>query len=238
MVRESGGFVPEAAEAKKIIAQEMKTEEELIQYFIVFFKNDPGIANDEEKITMLARILAKQTLELAALGADVPHYFGAYDKDKVVGVGKLVILKDKNKHKYGYLSELIVSKEHRGKEVSKFLTDARMGCARENGCEYLGTDVLIDNPVGLVTKFKDGFILTDCKLSDGLFVLSKKINGQEDFDRHNGPVGELKEILFTDLSAIENYVKQGWSGIDVKNIGNVRDNSPDNWLLILEKSSK
>ncbi|MCX6780128.1 MAG: GNAT family N-acetyltransferase [Candidatus Magasanikbacteria bacterium] len=237
MNREASGFGIEMTETKKIIAQELKTEEELVQYFLVLIKNDPNITASEDKVPLLAQIMAKQNLQLSKLNNNAPHFFGAYEGDKMVGIGRLYIDQDKNKNKFGFLSGLVVESEYRGKDASKFLTDARMQCAQANGCEYVQTDVVVDNPTGLLTKFKDGFILTDCKGGEGLFFLSKKINALEDFDRHSGPVGELKQIPLGDTSAIEIALKQSWAGIDIKNIGNPKDASPENWILILEKST-
>ena len=119
--------------------------------------------------------------------------------------------------------------------MAKSLTDARIKSALENGCDQVVTEVFYDNPLGLVTKFKDGFGLTNYSFGTGLFTLSKRINGQENFDRKNS-VGELKELSLADLDSIEDLTRKGWIGIDIRNLGDIKDNNPVNWVLIFEKS--
>jgi len=152
----------------------------------------------------------------------------------MVGIGQLGII-DRKGERYGYLSTLEVEPRYRGQGVAKSLTDARIKSALENGCDQVVTEVFYDNPLGLVTKFKDGFGLTNYSFGTGLFTLSKRINGQENFDRKNS-VGELKELSLADLDSIEDLTRKGWIGIDIRNLGDIKDNNPVNWVLIFEKS--
>lgn len=233
-MREIGGFGAEVAEARKFTAQELKTEEEFIQYFLFLLKDDPGLAANSETALSLAQTLAKQQIEFQTNHINQPASFAAYDGDKIVGIGQLIVQNNKR----GFLVGLNVDPQFRGQGVSKSLTDARIDCAKKIGCDYVDTNVASDNPLGLVTKFRDGFILTGYNIAEVCFILSKKINAEEDFDKHNGPLGELKEVSLADIASIENYTRQGWAGIDIKNIGNTKDDSPENWLLILEKVKK
>lgn len=215
-------------ETKKYSAKELKDEQELVKYFLLIFGFDV-IDRDEQRELSLAKTLAKQAMSRN----ENTHLFGTYEGDKMIGIGQLGIIEKKG-NKYGYLSALNVEPRYRGRGVSQSLTEARIKCALENGCDYIVTDVFYDNPLGLVTKFKDGFGLTGYNFSSGLFTLSKRINGKENFDR-NDNLGKLKELPLTDLDSIEDLTKKGWVGIDIKNIGDVKDSHPANWVLILEK---
>ena len=112
--------------------------------------------------------------------------------------------------------------------------------------------VFLDNPIALVQKLKDGYVLGDQSFypdevvaqspslaeRKGYFTLTKKLNGDSDYDRPSGPLGDLEEIDLTDHHAIKSRLDQGWVGIDIKNLGDAKDSSPNNWRLILEKTAK
>lgn len=234
MINESGGFSAEMVETKKFIAKELTTEEEFVQFFLFLLKEDTGLATNPDTMLSVAQDLAKREIEAIKTSKNFFVSFAAFDGANVIGKGRLQITGDEEKH--GFLSELGVDSAYRGKGVSKTLTDARIDYAKQKGCSYVDTHVVYDNPIGMVTKFNDGFVMTDYKYGEGQFVFSKKIDTENDFDKKKGPVGELKEVIFTDMNKIINYIEAGWVGIDIKNKHTVRDDSPDNWVLILEKA--
>ena len=108
MITESRGFQVEGKETKKYSARELKGEQELTDYFFIMIKNNDNINRDEQQDLSLAKTLAREAVHNKHL-----HLFGAYEADKMVGIGQLGII-DRKGERYGYLSTLEVEPRYRG----------------------------------------------------------------------------------------------------------------------------
>lgn len=219
---------------------ELKSEQELTKFWSTFRRNN-GLENNDS--VREHRLIALQTVQtLRDLEQNKPiHFFGIKAGEKIVATAKLEI-RTKKDGKHGYLTSLTVDENRRGKGLAKQLTNARTGLARREGCTYIDTDVFTENPIALVTKLNDGYTLTDLEFygdnkEAGKFVLSKKIDGEPEYDKKDGPLGELQEVELTNLSVINNLLGQGWVGIDAKNLGDPRDKNPKQWKLIMEQTN-
>jgi len=226
-------FSGERKEKPKIISRRLISEADLHQYFSRIIAEDKRLK--PEQVDEMANTLTKKRLSEAA---DLNrNYFGAFEGNKLVGFGSLVINKVGN-YRYGDLDTLEVDPDYRGKGVADSLTDARLEFARQNGCERVNTEVDVDNQKGMITKFKNGFILYDYDIVLNRFIFTKQLKTEMNFDRKQGPLGELKEISLADLEGICDLLTKGYSGIDIKNIGDVDDPDTNKWVLIFESSRK
>lgn len=240
MISEGRYVPPEARKEQFTRPTELTSEEDLTQFWLTFRRNNGLTMEDLAYEKQLAALQAKNTIR--GLTDNPAHFFGVKDGNKMVATGKLEIRKiDDEKH--GYLAFLTVDESHRGAGLAKQLTDARTETARREGCTHIDTDVFTENPIALVTKFNDGYTLTNLDFygdskEAGSFVLSKRINGEQEHDIRTGPLGELQEVPVSDLSTIKSMLENGWVGIDVKNIGDAKDRDPKQWTLIMEQTTK
>lgn len=141
------------------------------------------------------------------------------------------------------LQDQAVSSEFQGKKnLGKEITDARLKTAKDMGYEYACTEIGQTNYKSLISKFKDGFVANrfdknEDPPSNGCFLLRKRTDQTEEYDKKDGPIGELKEVKISDSETIFNLIEDdNWVGIDIKNAGDITDKDPSNWLLILEKN--
>lgn len=241
MMREGRYISPEALKQQLTPPAELTSEQDLTQFWLTFRRNNGLTDKDEAREQRTAALQAKQTLR--NLDQNKPtHFFGIKAGEKMVATGKLEI-RTKKDGKHGYLAFLTVDEDRRGKGLAKQLTDARTDLARREGCTHIDTDVFTENPIALITKLNDGYTLTDLEFygdnkEAGRFVLSKKIDDESEYDKKDGPLGELQEVELSDLSAIKNLLDRGWVGIDAKNLGDSKDKDPKQWKLIMEQTTK
>jgi len=171
------------------------------------------------------------------------HFFGIRDGENMVASGKLDITSFKDQ-KHAHLSLVSVDEAYRGKGlVSKQLGYKMLEEANKSGCTHIDTEVFTTNPISLVAQFKENFFLVDLEFygddkQAGKFILSKKIDGEPEYDKKKGPLGELREVHLSDLPTIKALLGQGWVGIDIKNLGNAKDKNPEQWVLIMEKTTE
>ena len=228
---------PETYES--IPVSELHSVDDLTQFLLTFRRNN-GIADvNEDRGKRMAAFEARKEVD----GNDTTaHFFGIKSEDVLIATGKLNVRPQIGDKKVGYLSFLSVDENFRGKGLAKQLTDARVDRARTEGCTYVATDVFTENPIALVTKFIDGYVLHDLEFygedgKAGKFILYKKIDGKEEYDKKNGPIGNVQEMELSDLVGIKTLIDQGWVGIDIKNIASSKDNTPKNWKLIMEHNT-
>lgn len=226
------GYRPPEAEPKSIPA-ELTTIEELTDFWLTVWRNN-GVPNkDPARERQVAAVQAKQTMA-EMVGGNPAYFYGIKDGQSLKAVGKLEI-RSVGPEKHGYQSSLAVMEKYRGQGLAQAITETQVAKAREHECTHLDADVFSRNAVGLVTKFNDGFALTGLTLYDetaGKFELSKRISGQEP-EKPAAP--EWIEAPLSDLKQIENYLHDGWIGVDLKNLGDVKDDDPDKWTVIFEK---
>jgi len=149
-----------------------------------------------------------------------------------------------------YLRDQAVNPEFQGKKnskgnsLAKEISDACFAGAREMGCDkYMFAEIDLTNFKSLISKFKDGFVATRFEKYDedpqqgGCLLVRKRIDGEEEFDKKNGSLGELKEISLNKLGEIFDLMeKEGYVAVDIKNQGDIKNVDPENWSLVLEKS--
>lgn len=221
---------------------ELKTEKDFVDFWATFWRNNglDSEGNDDRKKRELE--LATKTVYNLALFPSRYRYFGVRDSERMIATGSVEIKIDNKWLKHGYLNDLTVDEKYRGKGVAKKITDLCDNYAKEVGCDYLDGSVDIDNPIALVTKLNDGYLVTGIELTSfdeldlGLFKISKSLKRESGFDKKNGTNGNLVEENLSNLRDIEDLLTQGYVGIDIKNIGSKDDNDPKKWVLILEKS--
>ncbi|MBI4427051.1 MAG: GNAT family N-acetyltransferase [Candidatus Magasanikbacteria bacterium] len=229
---------------EQLIPTELTSEEELAQFWLAVYQNN-GMAlfSDPEKEKKAALREAKLTL-YEIRRADHPVYFFGIKKDnRIIATGKLDIRTKDETDKDGYLSFLSVDENLRGKGLSKQLENIRVEYARRNGCSSVSGDVFTENPIALVTKLNDDYTVIGLEFYDddkqaGKFTVTKKINGKSKHERKKEPLGELREIQLSNLPAIKILLDQGWVGIDVKNLSDAKDKNPEQWMLIMEKTTE
>lgn len=230
--------IPYQEQEPQLVISELTTLEELTQFWLSFRRNNGLSAPKPKTEQLLASAEARATLR--DLAEDKPiHLYGAVDGDRIIGTGKLEVWTDEDEIKRGYLSHLTVDEEYRGKHVAKQITDRRIDAARELGCKFVDTKVFTENPIALVTKLNDGFFIRDIEFGEntaewGAFVLSKPITEESPYDTDTSR-SELRDVALTELETLEQMFETDWIGIDMKNLGDAKDNNPANWHMILEK---
>ncbi len=220
---------------------ELKTESDFIDFWATFWRNNglDSEGNEDRKKRELE--LATYTANNITIEPARYRYFGARDNGRMIATGSVEIKVDKKGLKHGYLDRLTVDEKYRGKGMAKKVTDLCSDYAKEVGCNYLDGSVDVDNPIALVTKLNDGYLVTGLELTSfddldlGLFSISKRLGDESDFDKKKGTNGNLVEENMSNLRDIEDLLSQGYVGIDIKNIGSKEDNDPKKWILILEK---
>lgn len=242
MIGEGRYIPPEARDIKQFEPEELTTEEDLTEFWLAFRRNNPFVLQTPERERRHATMQAKAELHSMQEQNKPTRFFGIKDGGRLVASGKLEI-RTRDDKKHGYLSMLTVDDDHRGKGLAKQLTDVRSDIARREGCTHIDTDVFTENPIALVTKLNDGYRLMDLEFygddkKAGRFILSTKIDGEPEYDKKEGPIGELQEVEMSDLSAIKDLLVQGWVGIDAKNLGDSKDKDPKQWKLIMEQTTK
>lgn len=226
---------------KSFAPKELTLKDDLTQFWATFRRNNGLTFEDSGREKRIVSIQADATL--AEIEHSKTNFFGIKEGDKIVATGKLDIIQNEDGNTHGYLSFLSVDENFRGEGLAKKLTDIRIQKAREVGCTFVDIDVYTENPIGLATKFNDNFVLTGVDFSQdgesekqaGKFRLSKKIDGVSEYDSKKGVVENLEEVDLTELDKIKNLLDKDWVGIDIKNIGDPKDNNPENWILIFEK---
>jgi len=150
-----------------------------------------------------------------------------------------VQLTDNKLGKLAYCHSRLVDEAYRGQALDRRLRVAIEKFAQDNNCAFVAENIYVDNPIAIVAAVKAKMALVSVQYNrkTPAFYLLKLLNGLEThYDKRVGALGELVEVPLTDISEIDKYLKAGWIGIDIKNIESARDNTPNNWILILEKN--
>lgn len=220
---------------------ELTSEEDFIKFWLAFDRNNGLTLRDADQERRIATAHAQLSMrELKYQKAPI-HFFGIKNKEDIIASGKLDIITVKDQ-KHAHLSLVSVDEKYRGKGVGKDLGYRMVEQAIKYGCTHIDTEVFTTNPISLVAQFKEGFVLVDLKFygddqQAGAFILSRKIEGEAEYDKKK-EIGELEEVLLTDLFAIKTLLGQGWVGINIKNLGEAKDKDPGQWKLIMEKTTK
>ncbi len=230
---------------------EISTKEDLVDFWLCVMKNhEQWLSFDDDQREAAAKICASDSffeIQLVANGRiqDKFHYFVIKNNGSIIATCKADI-EDFRGQRVAYITALSVDEDSRGRGLAPKIIHACEKAAQEEGCEVASLDVDCDNPISLVTNLKEGYRLVKMnssvlvktsanKKESSFFVLEKLLTRQDDFDPKSGKIGELSEVNLADKETVNKHLKDGYVGIDIKNIGDPKDNSPENWILILEK---
>lgn len=238
---ETRGYIPpEALEVSKLTPPiELTTKKDLAQFLITFWRNNTlNLSPEAEKEAAMKK--AKEMLELKNQNKQTIFFLGVKDGDAIVATVKLEVKDREDGEKHGYFSMLTVDKKYRGRGIAKQLVNtATEEYAKPKGCTQMSAGVYYQNPIGLVTEFNNGFVLTGLEFDDegepSQFIIIRPIEGEPKYDRKEGPLGELQEANLADTSKIQKLLEQGYAGIDIRNLGDEKDKNPDKWVLIMQR---
>lgn len=134
---------------------------------------------DEKKVLRMDEDYGKKYLNylLEDISEKGGRIFVAIKNGRVTGAVVCKIIADGDKErqitsrpvKYGFISDLIVEKEERGKGVGKMLLSAAEEYFAESGCEFVQLEVFAANSAALKTYRNSGYH-EDC------FILYKPLN--------------------------------------------------------------
>ncbi len=231
---------PHIAESPKeeFVPTELTSEADLTQFWMTHNRNNNLSLSHPDRERRASMLKAQETLEEQRVNPTL-HAFGVKDGETIIATGMFEVWEDPDNIKRGFLSHDTVDMAYRGKGIAKRLTDVRMQLAKEYDCPYVDCIVSAQNPIGLVTKFNDHFVLRDITFylntgdAEGFSLTKKLETGTEPYKE---PEGELEEIPLTDLKTIEARLEEGWTGIDLKNQHDATDNDPHHWTLIMVKN--
>jgi len=224
--------------------EDVVSEIDLQHFFEALYRNyNDQATTSAEANKRQAAITAKKAKQKLEETSGKKYYYAISDTDSVetVATGFLDIVEPDKGQSQGWIKFLTVNSELRGRGLAAKIKSRIEKTARDKGCDRLNCTVLADNPLGLEVELKDEFIFTDFFSEHGGFKFFgyKRLDGVEDADRKKGPLGEMKEVAMSDTSALKKMVdqdaKEKWAVIDIKNLGDKKNNDPDNWILILEK---
>jgi ribosomal protein S18 acetylase RimI-like enzyme len=219
---------------------ELTTAEERLECMLEIRKNrGTNLADPKEEL-----MAAQQTLDMAEEKAKqnkelLSFYAIRNDSGEIVGTAKLNIY-NKDGEKRAHLGRLTVKPEYRGKRLATALTNKTIETALANACETMDAEVDLLNPPALVSRLNDGFAIVDLNLEldeDGerCFSVIKRLRKEPGYDKKIGSLGEMQEICLTEAEKIQNLLRNGWVGIDTRNLEEKNDMDPKKWMLILEK---
>ncbi len=231
-------------ERNKFDPIELTSLEDMTDFWLTFRKNNGLTIKDTEKELRMAHLQALETLEKIKAGNEI--FYGVKKDGKIIATGLLHLIpertsirKESNHSWYAYLGLLTVNPEYRGKSIAKKLTEVRMERAKQEGAAGVTTHVFASNPRALATKFDDGFYVDHLNIQDDeLIGFNLKKDFKESYfspDPKKGHLRELKEVNLSNHQSIREDEENGWRGIDIKNLGDAKDNDPTKWNLILEK---
>lgn len=225
--------------------EEIISEEGFEHFFEAVYQNfgeKPTVLTEDEKSRAIGT--AKKAKEKWEQASGDKVYYGIADIDskEMVATGFLDVMKMPDGKKQGWIKFLATEPDLRGWGLAPKIKKQIEKTARDKGCDTLNCTVLADNPHGLDIELKDGFIFTDLFADkDGKikFFGYKRLDNIEDADKKNGPLGEMKEVLLSDVDTVKTLVDQNakdqWAVIDIKNLGDRKINKSENWVLVLEK---
>ncbi len=223
---------------------ELTDSKDLLECMLEIRKNrGTNLADQEAEITAAKRVL-DENIENANKN-DQPLFFYAIrnDANQIVGTAKLTIY-NKGSEKRAHLARLTVKPEYRGKGLASILTEKTIQVALAHNCEVMDAEVDILNPPALISRLHDDFVIIDLNLEldeDGerCFSTIKKLKKEPiGYDNKKGSLDELREISLAEAEQIQNLLRNGWVGIDLKNLEGRDDRDPNKWILILEKLEK
>lgn len=227
--------------------KEMVSENDFQIFFKFIYENfgdQPVVLTTEEKQRAIA--IAQKAREKWEKAQGSKVYYGITDMDsgEMAATGFLDIMKARDGEDQGWIKFLAVAPDLRGRGLAQQIKNRIEIMAREKGCSTLNCTVLVNNPLGLDVELKDGFIFTDLffdKDENWKFFGYKRLDNIEDADKKNGPLGHMQEVKLSETETLKRLVDQSaedqWAVIDIKNLGDNKNNNPENWALILEKIS-
>ena len=169
--------------------------------------------------------------------------FAAYDDNNALLADGSIELRSTNHGKRGFIFADFTRPNYRGQSIMSELTDKRIEWAKNQpDCTGVDAEVKATNPIGLATKFKSGFRAVNIRIREDdkklIFDISRDFDNGN--DKHEKPQSNpTQEVPFDDTTTIAALLKDGvWEGIGIRSIGKKDDNSPANWILKLQETSR
>lgn len=226
--------------AKEVVELNNKSEAELTQFWLAFFKNRGWQDGDEAKELKRAAALAKRSLQEQSDGINDARFFVIKDGNDIVATGRLEtrVVKDE---KHAELSLLTVDPNKRNDNYGTEMTVARVAAAKQDGCVYADAAVRPTDVGGLAIKLKDGYRVVGFKFNSvedkiGWFEVSKRIAGEPKENEIKREPIEKKELKLNQGKEIEKLLAdKKWQGVGMMNLDETKRADPASWVLMLEK---
>lgn len=179
-----------------------------------------------------------------------PGYTFAIKEGKDIIAGGTIALdrKGEEDRPIGWLANSFVDEAHRGQGLAQLINRERENFARAAECRKVACYVDLDNPIGFVTKFNDGFVLTS--ISEDIegegddvpgyaCILEKNLDESDAKRVQTKEKPEWQEVGLLDAATMGRLLGQGWRGVDIKNKPGTdeKENNPVNWIMIFERAS-
>jgi GNAT superfamily N-acetyltransferase len=238
--REVGG---ESPEGKKFEVSLIKpTKEQLKEFFtaLELHYDDPSGESNYDDLNDKQKKEIQFMMKTAEKSKNVKYYV-IRDQGRIIATGSLEVKLSKDKHKFGYLSDLTVHPSFRNRGLAKMIANERVQQATKEGCEYVQADVLVENIPALLSKMRDGFCIT---YVNSEIVFSTKIRKYTDFIlgkdlKSTGvPYNQEQIVNLSDLKQIWKLLVRGWDGVDIQKNESWKEeekDDPKNYNLILKK---
>ena len=219
--------------------KEVSSLEELLQFYQL-------AANGEEEDLKHVEENAKFATERATNGSS--YYFavkkeGGDGDGEIAGVLTMDLTRQASgsKELEGYIGDNATAKDSRGKGLASNLDKCAIEKAKELGCSKLWGYVKAENISSLVVRFNEGFVIDEINQPSkkGLFCrvtldLKPGDAGKKECEWQEVNLGELVDEK-QGRERLGELLKQGWVGVDLKNLAEATDNNPKNWVMIFER---
>lgn len=158
------------------------------------------------------------------------HHVAIKKDQEIVAIGR-VRPRNRNESRWGNIADLSTADDYKGNELAvKIIGELERVAKDEEGCVGLYAEVVRDNPIGLVPEFQSGLILVGLDMNT--FHVEKKFSHAKE---EGGQKPVWQETKLNDARKIRELLREGWYGVDIKNIGDAKNNKPADWKLIFEK---
>lgn len=166
---------------------------------------------------------------------DKDQIFVAEDQNRIVGG-----LIGTPRGKIMQISTGFVDAQYRGKGIINELNEHVMARGKELGCTYARKEINCYNIPSIVTNMNNGYVICGC--IGNIYVLFRSIGETDQEDLFL--LDEMIEIPLTNKEAIVSSIRQGYAGVDIKNVyeenGEQKvtektDEDPAHWTMIMRK---
>ncbi len=142
-----------------------------------------------------------------------------------------------------FLNHAVVDSQFRGKGLLSQMENILIKAAREKGCRYVSAHISLCNVHSLVSHFKKGFVAYAHPQAPDFVKIIKDIDVKD--QESLIPNGEAIEVPLSEIHEIEQRFKDGFVGVDLKNVSiqdgesvvaDKENRNTSNWTLIMRKT--